>query len=105
MVNNLLAFNSTNTPSKAADDPQNAALKANPCHDGISVVLSDYSHTSAPQAEESSDIRLKQVLRLAKRGCKLFPLSRRSKVPMKGFRWTQLATNDWAQLLKLFEVN
>src|ERR1039458_9210694 len=55
---------------------------------------SDCKPGASPDVEELKDPRLEQVLRLAKRGCRLFPLISHSKVPMKGFEWKELATTD-----------
>jgi hypothetical protein len=51
----------------------------------------------------TNDPRREQVLRLAKRGLKLFPITAHDKVPLKGFGWKQLATNDEQQLCDWFK--
>jgi hypothetical protein len=55
-----------------------------------------------PEAGEFSDAHLKQVLRLAERGFRLFPLAPHTKKPMKDFGWKDLATNDKQQLVTWF---
>src|ERR1019366_7350209 len=63
-----------------------------PSADGTSAAATA-SNTDIPlNAEDLKDPRLEQVLRLAKRGCRLFPLIPHGKVPMKDFSWKELAT-------------
>jgi hypothetical protein len=54
------------------------------------------------KSEIVTDPRLEQVLRLAERGLKLFPLSPLTKVPIKDSKWTQEATSDPMQLKTWF---
>jgi hypothetical protein len=74
-----------------------------PSADGTSAAATA-SNTDIPlDAEDLKDPRLEQVLRLAQRGCRLFPLIAQGKKPMKGFGWKELATTDEAQLLAWFK--
>jgi putative DNA primase/helicase len=60
----------------------------------------DPNGTGATDAR--SDSRQEQVLRLAKRGLKLFPIAANDKVPLKGFKWKELATDDDKQIKQWF---
>jgi hypothetical protein len=73
-----------------------------PSVDGTSSPATASNTGIALDAEDHKHSRLEQVMRLAQRGCRLFPLSPNSKVPMKGFEWKELATNDEAQVLMWF---
>jgi hypothetical protein len=48
------------------------------------------------------DPHLEQVLSLAKRGLKVFPLAPHHKLPIKGFKWKELATDDEDQISEWF---
>ena len=73
-----------------------------PSVDGASSTATDSNTDIALDADDLKHSRLEQVMRLAQRGCRLFPLSPNSKVPMKDFSWKELATNDEAQVLTWF---
>jgi len=62
-------------------------------------------HTDVPHEAEGpkDDAQLEQVLRLAKRGWTLFPITPHDKVPLKGFGWKELATRNEEQLRHLFQ--
>jgi Bifunctional DNA primase/polymerase, N-terminal len=82
---------------------QQAQAKLSDPSEPAAVIAIDCNEEAAPQTPEVVDPRLQQVLDLAKRGFKLFPLAAQTKIPMKGFAWTQLATNGAAQLRVWFD--
>src|ERR1035438_3917186 len=76
-----------------------------PSADAKSAAATDSNTDILLDAEDLKDPRLEQALRLAKRGCRLFPLIPCDKKPMKDFSWKELATTDKAQLQTWFKDN
>ncbi len=62
--------------------------------------------TNIPQNGQlqQDDPRLQQILRAAKRGWLVFPVTPHEKVPMKGFKWKELATDNEQKLREWFAL-